>query len=94
MADLRRLVWLCRDHDPLHGESWNPRRVEHSVYSAKPIEYDMPTGRKAFVATDRARWLGTIVLPQKGVRALEPGTGMWVRLTLEIADGRERRGHG
>jgi len=84
---LRRLVWLCRDQDPpIGGEHW-PRRPVHKIFSAKPSRFEYPSGRWGFTATHRARWLGEIHLPMKGILgtfpALKPGEGRWVRLVIE-----------
>jgi hypothetical protein len=84
VSAIRRLVWLCRDAYPYAGRL-SKRRFEHKLFSGKPARVPCLSGAGTFfAATDRVAFLGAIVLPMRGVRALQPGEGRWVRLTLEV----------
>ena len=74
------IVYLCRDREPPSGGGCSKRKSEHSLFSGPPASYRMPSGRLAFVATTRSRYLGTLILPMGEVAALRPGEGRWVEL--------------
>jgi hypothetical protein len=84
---MKRLVWLCRDKNAPVGELPNRGKRTHHLFSAKPLEFRFPTsGRLGFVATTRARYLGELLLPMRGLRAMKPGTGRWIQLTIEMSN--------